>query len=61
MESPTDTETDVEAVNALEGDLLGLIEEVSARGALTDGDRHQLSFRAETVCSELRSVLASEE
>jgi hypothetical protein len=44
-------------VTALESDLLGLVEEASAREALTDDDRRRLSFRTETLCAELRACL----
>ncbi|MFC5970112.1 hypothetical protein ACFPYI_02095 [Halomarina salina] len=47
----------VDAVTAREQDLLTAIENVAARDALTEDDRHQLSFRAEILCEELRACI----
>lgn len=53
---PTDHPT-VDDVAACELDLLTAIESVAARDALTDDDRHLLSYRAEMLCAELRGCI----
>jgi hypothetical protein len=54
MDERTDDPT-LESITTAEQRLLTLIERVAADGALTAGDRSQLSFRAETLCAELRA------
>lgn len=54
MESSTPTTEDVAA---LEQDLLTAIENVAAEGALTDDDRHLLSYEAEMLGAELRGCI----
>jgi hypothetical protein len=54
MESSTPTTDDV---TALEQDLLTAIETVAAEGALTDDDRHLLSYEAEMLGAELRGCI----
>lgn len=45
-------------VTDLEQDLLTLVENVAASGALTEDDRHDMSFRTEILCAELRGCIA---
>ncbi|MFD1514253.1 hypothetical protein [Halomarina rubra] len=44
-------------VTDLEHDLLALVEDVAASGALTEDDRHTMSFRTEVLCAELRGCI----
>lgn len=47
----------VDDVTAREQRLLAAIEAVAARDALTEDDRHALSYRAEMLCAELRGCI----
>ncbi len=47
----------IDDIAATEQRFLTLIEEVAAADALTEDDRHQLSFEVEMLCTELRACV----
>ena len=44
-------------ITATEQQFLTLIEEVAAADALTEGDRHQMSYEIEMLSAELRACV----
>ncbi|WP_254538481.1 hypothetical protein [Halomarina litorea] len=56
-ESPQVDRTKLDALAAAEQELLTIIEQVAADGALTEDDRQQMSFEAEMLVEELRACV----